>query len=290
LCHVPIPTCVLVSLHLRRISLLLALILGGSRPGCAQVLRRPVPDRLVVLTFDDAALSHATYVAPLLRRYGFGATFFVCEFREPSFADKTKYLSWEQIKDLQGQGFEIGSHTLTHRHVNKLSAAQVGAELDSIEARCRTYQILRPTTFAYPGYDAAPAATAVLRARRYDFARAGGARAYDPRTNHPLLIPSFSTSGTDTATVFSALRQAHDGRIVVLTVHGVPDLAHDWVTTPPALFELYLQYLHDHHYRVIALRELARYVNTAAATRAIVPNYANLKESSVSPPSPPARP
>ncbi|WP_242510066.1 polysaccharide deacetylase family protein [Hymenobacter persicinus] len=279
----------LQSPYLLRIGCLLALSLAAG-PVRAQVLRRPVPDKLVVLTFDDAALSHATYVAPLLRKYGFGATFFVCEFREPAFADKTKYMSWAQIKDLQRQGFEVGSHTLTHKHVNRMSAAQIGAELDSLEARCRTYRLPRPTTFAYPGYDAGPMSTAVLTARHYDFARAGGARAYDPLTDHPLLIPSFSTSGPDSAKVFSALRQAHGGRIVVLTVHGVPDLAHDWVTTPPALFEQYLRFLHDHHYRVIALRDLSRYVDPAAASRSIVPSYAHLKEPAGFSPPPTTRP
>ncbi|UOQ96822.1 polysaccharide deacetylase family protein [Hymenobacter sp. 5317J-9] len=261
-----------------RLVLLLAL-LGPGAAGCAaaQVLRRPVPDKLVVLTFDDAAVSHATYVAPLLKQYGFGGTFFVCEFREPPFADKTKYMTWAQIQGLHRQGFEVASHTLTHQHVNKMSRAQLGAELDSIEARCRTWGIPRPTTFAYPGYDTHPTATALLPERGYAFARAGGARAYDPATDHPMLLPSFSISGPDTARVLSAIRQAHDGRVVILTVHGVPDVAHDWVTTPPALFDAYLKYLHDHHYRVIALRDLARFVNVPEALRTLPPRYKHLK-------------
>jgi peptidoglycan/xylan/chitin deacetylase (PgdA/CDA1 family) len=256
-----------------RILLLLLLAVSASQ---GQVLRQAVPDKLVVLTFDDAALSHATYVAPLLKKYGFGASFFVCEFR-PDFADKTKYLSWEQIRQLHRQGFEVGSHTLTHQHVNKLSREQLGAELDSIESRCRQYQIARPTTFAYPGYDTHPTALALLPARGYGFARAGGSRAYDPATDHPLLIPSFSTSGTDKQKVLDALQLARDGKIVVLTVHGVPDYAHDWVTTPPVLFEEYLRYLHDHHYKVIALRDLARYVNLPAAQQTLTPHYDHLK-------------
>ena len=35
----------------------------------------PIPNGLVVLTFDDGNKSDFTYVAPLLNRYGFGATF-----------------------------------------------------------------------------------------------------------------------------------------------------------------------------------------------------------------------
>ena len=253
------------------------ILFGMSRPACAQGRRRPVPDKLIVLTFDDAAVSHATFVAPLLKKYGFGGTFFVCEFQAPPFADKTKYMTWAQIQGLHRQGFEVASHTLTHQHVNRLSRAQLGAELDSIEARCRTWHIPRPTTFAYPGYDTAPVATALLPERGYRFARAGGGRAYDPAQDHPLLLPSFSISGPDTAKVFGAIRQARDGRIVILTVHGVPDVAHDWVTTPPALFEEYLKYLHNHRYKVIALRDLARYANVTEALRTLPPRYENLK-------------
>ncbi|RAK70650.1 polysaccharide deacetylase family protein [Hymenobacter edaphi] len=242
----------------------LGLVAGLLTAGAAHGPRR-VPERLVVLTFDDAVRSHATYVAPLLRQYGFGATFFVCEFRDPPFADTTRYMSWAQTRELDRQGFEIGSHTLTHRHVNKLTAAELGAELDSIEDRCRRYGIRRPTSFAYPGYDTHPTALAVLRARGYTLARAGGAkqgrvRAYDPARDDRRLIPSFSTGAANRADILAALPQARDGRVAVLTLHGVPDTAHDWVSTPPALFEEYLRYLKSHHYRVVALRDLARYL------------------------------
>jgi peptidoglycan/xylan/chitin deacetylase (PgdA/CDA1 family) len=221
---------------------------------------RPVPDHLVVLTFDDAAVSHATYVAPLLKKYGFGATFFVCEFREPPFADKSKYMSWAQIRQLHRWGFEVGSHTLTHRHVNKLSESELAAELDSVESRCRTNHIPKPVTFAYPGYDTHAHALAVLPAKGYRLARTGGNRPYDPATDNPLLIPSFTTLATNRQEILDALASAKDGRIVVLTIHGVPDYAHDWVTTPPALFEEYLRYLHEHRYHVVALRDVAKYV------------------------------
>ena len=78
-----------------------------------------LPHRLLVLTFDDAASSHATFVAPLLKQYGFGGTFFVCEF-PPDFAtDKKRYMSWEQMRTLHQMGFEIGSHTRTHKKVRR---------------------------------------------------------------------------------------------------------------------------------------------------------------------------
>ena len=38
-----------------------------------------IPERVVVLTFDDGKRTDAEFVAPLLERYGSGATFFISE-------------------------------------------------------------------------------------------------------------------------------------------------------------------------------------------------------------------
>src|SRR3954453_20961108 len=74
----------------------------------------PVPDRLVVLTFDDSSESHVTVARPLLKRLGFGATFFVTEgfdFRD----SKRDSMTWEKVAQFHRDGFEIGNHTLDHR-------------------------------------------------------------------------------------------------------------------------------------------------------------------------------
>ena len=77
------------------------------------IIRKPIPEKLVVLTFDDSCASHATFVGPLLKKYGFGGTFYVSD----AFAFRTRkdwYMTWQQIKALDGMGFEIGNHTLGH--------------------------------------------------------------------------------------------------------------------------------------------------------------------------------
>jgi peptidoglycan/xylan/chitin deacetylase (PgdA/CDA1 family) len=231
----------------------------------AQVLRKPVPDKLVVLSFDDAVLSHATEVAPLLKKYGFGATFFVCEFKDPPFSDKTKYMSWEQIAQLHKMGFEIGNHTQNHTHVNKMDSTRFAAELDYIENKCKEYGIPKPVSFAYPGYDTSPKAIKVLKAKGYQFARAGWDRVYDPTFDHPYLIPGFTSVESNSKAIYDALNSAKDGKITVLTIHGVPDVAHPWVNTPPQLFEGYLKYMHDNHFTVIAMRDLKKYINVDKA-------------------------
>lgn len=231
----------------------------------AQVLKKPVPDKLVVLTFDDAVISHATIVAPLLKKYGFGATFFICEFPSPPFSDKTKYMTWEQIAELNKSGFEIGNHTQNHTHVNKMDSVRFRAELKYIEDKCAEYHIPKPVSFAYPGYDTSPKGINVLKAAGYQFARAGFDRPYDPTIDHPYLMPGYTMLDTNKVLIFDALRKAKDGKITVLTIHGVPDIAHPWVNTSPELFEEYLKYLKDNHYTVIAMRDLAKYIEVDKA-------------------------
>lgn len=223
----------------------------------------PIPDKLVVLTFDDGVVSHATHVAPLLKQYGFGATFFVCEF-PPDFHDKSKYMTWEQMGQLSQMGFELASHTRSHTHLSKLTREQFVEELRYVEDKAASLGAPKMVSFAYPSYITSPMAPGVLAGRGYRYARMGGDKPYDPARDDPYFIPSYTTLATNRDAILNALRQARDGRVVVLTLHGVPDTAHPWVNTPPELFREYLDFLRDHHYTVIALRDLDRYVKPAA--------------------------
>jgi len=240
----------------------------------------PIPDKLVILTFDDSCKSDVTFVAPLLKSYGFGATFFATEgFRREEGWDK-KYLTWADIREIHNMGFEIGNHTRRHPSVKGLSKEELHQELEYIEKRCMEYGIPVPKSFCYPGFGFDLKAKEVLWEKGYLFARRGvspefpdsgkGARgpAYDAGEDHPLLIPCTGYSGPDWefGDFVWAVEQARDGKIAVLTFHGVPDLDHPWVHTEPSVFKTYMDYLRDNGYTVIALRDMARYVNTRKFT------------------------
>jgi peptidoglycan-N-acetylglucosamine deacetylase len=233
-----------------------------------QILKKKIPNKLVVLSFDDATASQYTVVAPLLQQYGFGATFFVCEY-PTKMPDRSAYMNWQQIRELDTMGFEIANHTRTHRPVNKMTKSQFVEELHYIEAQCDSMGITKPSNFAYPGYNLNAETLEILQQQGYQFARAGGSRAYEPLQDSPLLVPSWATNATNKEQIMAALKQAKKGRIVVLTLHGVPDVEHPWVNTPPELFKEYLQYLSDHHYKVIAFRDLEKYIDVEQARQTI---------------------
>lgn len=230
--------------------------------------RRPVPDRLVVLTFDDAVSNHALFVAPLLARHGFGGTFFICEFPPDFETNKTQYMTWEQIRSLHDQGFDVGNHTGHHRAFRGLSPETMIDEIEYIERRFREHGIGFPTSFCYPENAVDVAALPILAGKGYRFARCGEERAYSPMADHPLQVPSLGVHGTDPRVFYDAVSHAREGRIAVLMFHGVPEHTHPWVSTPAELFEEYLRYLRDNAYTVISMRDLREYVDTRDALSA----------------------
>jgi peptidoglycan/xylan/chitin deacetylase (PgdA/CDA1 family) len=241
-------------------------------PAVARKAIEPVPDKLVVLTFDDSVASLHRNVRPILKRHGFGATFFITEgFSFPT--NKTDYMTWDQIAELNRDGFEIGNHTQTHMGVSADSLGRLRHEIEYINDRCAEHGIPRPRSFAYPGNAIHPGALPILRELGIRFARRGAQPEfayetgrgipYDPREDDPLLVP---TTG-DARPVWTlenlkrAAMQARDGRIAVLQFHGVPDREHPWVNTPPERFAEYMDWLAANGYRCIAMRELSRHVD-----------------------------
>src|SRR5688572_26018716 len=131
-----------------RLFLPLSITLGSLV--AATFAAEPVPDKLVVLTFDDSSASHHAIAAPLLKRYGFGATFFITEgftFR----TNKTDYMTWEQIAELHRDGFEIGNHTRDHLGITERTVPRLAEQLAAINDRCREHGIPTPVSFAWPG-------------------------------------------------------------------------------------------------------------------------------------------
>ena len=233
----------------------------------------PIPDKLVVLSFDDCNKSDM-FVADILTSYEFGATFYVTEGLG-FLKNKDHYTTWEEIRKLHDMGFEIGNHTQHHRGVASLSPDELKVSIRHIEKRCAQYDIPKPVTFCYPGFGHTAAAVKALDEVGFQFARRGvrpeyeeggrGSRgpAYDPQVDHPLLIPSTGYDGPDwnMEDLKWAVDQARDGKIAVLCFHGVPALEHPWVNTEPEAFKNYMKYLKDKDCTVIAVRDLARYVD-----------------------------
>lgn len=73
---------------------------------------RPLPDKPVMITFDDGRANQLQYAVPILKKYGFTATFFVT--RKWVTGGSAAFMTGAQVRGLADQGFDVGSHSLTH--------------------------------------------------------------------------------------------------------------------------------------------------------------------------------
>jgi peptidoglycan/xylan/chitin deacetylase (PgdA/CDA1 family) len=215
-------------------------------------------------------------VAPLLAELGFRATFFVTH---RWMDDPANFMSWQDIAELSKMGFEIGNHTWSHADCSTpYGASRLAGELALVENALTRAGVPRPVSFAWPGNGFGPESIAVLRERGYRLARRGTmpeveyGRAtvgplFDPQRRHPLLIPTTGDSYPNwTFEHFQAVvARAEADRALILQYHGVPDVAHPWVHTEPALFRQSMQFLQQNGYRVLALRDLEPYIDGAPA-------------------------
>ena len=76
---------------------------------------RPLPDKPIMLSFDDTDDTQYTLARPLLQQYGFSATFFIMTV----VIGKEGYMSAGQIQQLDQEGFDIQPHTWDHHPVTK---------------------------------------------------------------------------------------------------------------------------------------------------------------------------
>jgi peptidoglycan/xylan/chitin deacetylase (PgdA/CDA1 family) len=74
---------------------------------------KPLPNKPVMLSFDDNDDNQYTAALPLLKKYGFTATFFIMTVS----IDRPNYMTGDQIIDLDKQGFDVQPHTWDHHMV-----------------------------------------------------------------------------------------------------------------------------------------------------------------------------
>lgn len=212
----------------------------------------------VVLTFDDAEITHYNNVAPLLLKYGFDATFFVCDFPIKKAGEEKEFMSWKQIRELHKKGFEIGNHTGHHKNLTKLSPEDIKKEVSYIDEKCKEFGIPKPIALAYPGNRYDTISQRVLKEMGYRFARTGGAKYYKVNEDSKLAIPSYTVISSDKykTRTMKALKDLKGEEVLVLTFHGVPDILHpDYSTSIDFLKEI-LQYLKENNIRVMAMKNL----------------------------------
>jgi peptidoglycan/xylan/chitin deacetylase (PgdA/CDA1 family) len=122
---------------------------------------RSLPDRPVVITFDDGFADFYTEALPVLKDCGFTATLFVVTGLVGSTSrwllrereGNRLMLSWDQIATIVSSGIECGTHSHTHVQLDTLPPAVASAEITCSKAVLEDKIGREVSTIAYPnGY------------------------------------------------------------------------------------------------------------------------------------------
>jgi peptidoglycan/xylan/chitin deacetylase (PgdA/CDA1 family) len=126
---------------------------------------RPLPDRTIGLTIDDAFLSVYRQAWPRLRKAGLPFTLFVAT--DAIDRGGKDYMNWDQVREMARAGVTIGAHSASHGHLPTMSARAIKGEIARSNKRFEKELGFKPQLFAYPYGEAGRAVVAAVRPAGY---------------------------------------------------------------------------------------------------------------------------
>ena len=112
--------------------------------------------KFISITFDDGYADNLEFAAPVLKKYCFSATTFITtgyldgQGRGDKYWDKWGYLTTENIRELLSSGFEVGSHSSSHRMLTSLDDTSLRREILDSKKVLKGAVKNKVTIFSYP--------------------------------------------------------------------------------------------------------------------------------------------
>jgi len=108
-----------------------------------------MPNKPIIIQFDDGWLSVYTNATPVMDTYGFIGSFGITT----SDVGTTNYVTWENLEDLRDKGWEILSHSITHTKMTTLNKSQRTIEFQESKSQIEGNLSIEVHGWIYPNND-----------------------------------------------------------------------------------------------------------------------------------------
>lgn len=166
-------------------------------------LDQPLPDKAVLITFDDGFISVYERAVPIMREYGIKGNILLptkyIEEHDPRF------MSWEQLREVCESGdFSVAAHTHSHADIRTLDDSRMKSETETSRKAIQKHLRIDPKSFCMPfgKYDRSSLKLLKKHGKySYIFASYYGLAAESSLTKK--LIPRIGVSNSDTIKIFA---------------------------------------------------------------------------------------
>ena len=152
----------------------------------------PLPPRPVILSFDDGWSSQYAYAFPILKKYGYPATFFVFT----NAIGRKGFLTWDNLREFTAAGMTIGDHTRFHPFLTKITdPAKLWDEIDGSKKVLESRLGVPVNEFAYPFGLYNPGIVSLVKKAGYKSAR-GDVYRSTQSADHPFELNAMNAPTT----------------------------------------------------------------------------------------------
>jgi peptidoglycan/xylan/chitin deacetylase (PgdA/CDA1 family) len=162
---------------------------------------QPLPEKPIILTFDDGYRDAYTTVFPLLQEYGLVGTFFV--LATPAHYESPNYLTWAMMEEMAAGGMDIQGHGRDHVDLRNRSYDYLVYQLLGVKEAVESHTGQPVVFFCYPSGQYDNAVIEVLQSAGYWGAVTTQHGQTHTRDNL-FTLPRIRIRGTDSLDTFVA--------------------------------------------------------------------------------------
>ncbi len=186
----------------------------------------PLPERPVVLTFDDGYADFVDKAVPLMVEQGFPATVFVTtgwlDDAGPHAAGSApdRMMSWAQLAELPAAGVEIGAHSHGHPELDQIGVSRLRAELFDPKHLLEDRLGHPVPSLAYPYGYSSKRVREISREAGYEQA-AAVANANATATSDSFQVPRLTVKRSTSPTAFARIAHQRQTRLQYAPAHAL---------------------------------------------------------------------